>query len=374
VALGNTSALADQVQGLAAPNTVVISPTTRRLVEGTFAVQALGTYILEDPAEPLVVSQVLHDTTLPRPDESTITPGRTPLVGRAQELQLLRARWAQVHDGWGQVVILSGEAGIGKSRLVQALTDHLTGDAHTRIECRASPYYQQSAFYPLIAHISRLLRGRPADPLRTLEAVLGTYDLPLAEVVPLFATLLALPLGERYTPLALPPEQQKQQTLAALLTWLLREAERQPVVLIVEDLHWLDPSTLEWLTLLIDQIPTARLLLLLTCRPDFQPPWGLRSYLTHVTLGRLSPEQSEGMIGHVVGNKPLPAAVLQQVVATTDGVPLFIEELTKMVLELGLVKEQAGCYAVAGPLPALAIPATLHESLLARLDRLGAAK
>ena len=152
----------------------------------------------------------------------------------------------------------------------------------------------------------------PEEKLRKLEAALGPYDFALEEVVPLFAALLSLPLPERYAPLALTPERQKQKTLEALLTWLLREAERQPVCLIMEDLHWVDPSTLEWLSLLIDQIPTARVLLLLLFRPDFQPPWAVRSHLTHLTLGRLSPRQTEGMIGQVVGGKPLPAEVMQQ--------------------------------------------------------------
>ena len=378
LALGDTPTIAAQVQDLAAPGTVVIGPTTLRLVEGYFDYRALGAYILEDPAEPLAVYQILQEDTTQSRFEVMVTKGLTPLVGREQEIQLLRERWAQVKDGWGQVVLLSGEAGIGKSRLVQALKEHLTGEAHTRIECRASPYYQQSAFYPIVEHVQRLLQFRqddtPEEKLRKLEAVLGSYGFALEEVVPLFAVLLSLPLADRYAPLALTPERQKQKTLEALLTWLLRETERQPVCLIMEDLHWVDPSTLEWLSLLIDQIPTTRVLMLLTFRPDFQPPWAVRSHLTHLTLGRLSPRQTEGMIGQVVGGKPLPAEVIQQVVATTDGVPLFVEELTKMVVELGLVKEREGRYELTGPLPSLAIPATLHDSLMARLDRLGSAK
>jgi class 3 adenylate cyclase/DNA-binding winged helix-turn-helix (wHTH) protein/tetratricopeptide (TPR) repeat protein len=377
-ALGDTPIIAAQMQDLAAPDTVLISLATLRLVEGYFDAQALGTHILEDAAESLAVYQVLQRRTAQSRFEVTATKGLTPLVGREQELQLLRERWAQVQDGWGQGVLLSGEAGIGKSRLVHALKEHLTGEAHTRIECRAVPYYQQSAFYPIVEHIRRLLQLRqddtPETTLGRLEAVLAPYDFALEEVVPLFAVLLSLPLTERYAPLALTPERQKQKLLEALLTWLLREAERQPVCFIMEDLHWVDPSTLEWLSLLIDQIPTTRVLMLLTFRPDFQPPWAVRSHLTYVTLGRLSPRQTEGMIGQVVGGKPLPVEVMQQVVATTDGVPLFVEELTKMVVELGLVKEREGRYELTGPLPSLAIPATLHDSLMARLDRLGAAK
>jgi class 3 adenylate cyclase/DNA-binding winged helix-turn-helix (wHTH) protein/predicted ATPase len=375
---GNTATLADQVQGLASPDTVVISATTLRLVERYVDAQALGTYILEDLAEPLAVYQILQAWATQTQFGTAGITRLTALVGREQEMALLRARWAQVHNGWGQVVLLSGEPGIGKSRLVQEFKNHLVGEAYTLIECHASSYHQQSAFYPVIGHIQRRLQWRkdatPEEKLCTLEAVLGAYDFALEEVVPLFAGLLSLPLADRYTPLTLTPERQKQKTLEALLIWLLRETERQPVCLLLEDLHWVDPSTLEWLSLLIDQIPTTRVLLLLTFRPEFQPPWAVRSHLTYVTLGRLSPRQTEGMIGQVVGDKPLPAEVLHQVVATTDGVPLFVEELTKMVIELGLVKEREGRYELTGPLPALAIPATLHDSLMARLDRLGAAK
>ena len=375
---GNTSTIADQVQGLASPDTVVISATTLRLVERYVDAQALGTYILEDLAEPVAVYQILQAWATQTEFGTAGITGLTPLVGREQELALLRARWAQVQNGWGQVVLLSGEPGIGKSRLVQEFKEYLVGEAYTPIECHASSYHQQSAFYPVVEHIQRWLQWRkdatPEAKLRTLEAMLGAYNFALEEVVPLFAGLLSLPLADRYTPLTLTPEAQKQKTLEALLIWLLREMERQPVCLLLEDLHWVDPSTLEWLSLLIDQLPTTRVLLLLTFRPEFQPPWAVRSHLTHVTLGRLSPRQTEGMIGQVVGGKPLPAEVMHQVVATTDGVPLFVEELTKMVVELGLVKEGKGRYELTGLLPSLAIPTTLHDSLMARLDWLGAAK
>src|SRR5262245_29002636 len=378
LALGDTPTIAAQVQGLAAPDMVVISPTTLRLVERYFKSRPLGAYILEDAAEPLAVSQILQERPILSQFEVRVTKGLTPLVGREQEMGLLRERWARVKDGLGQVVLVSGEAGIGKSRLAQGLKEHLTGEAHTRIEYRAWSYYQQSAFYPVVEHMQRLLQWRkddtPEETLRKLEAALGPYDFALEEVVPLFAALLLLPLPDRYAPLTLTPERQKRKTLEALLTWLLREAERQPVCLIMEDLHWVDPSTLEWLSLLIDQIPTARVLMLLLFRPDFHPPWAVRSHLTHLALGRLSLQQTEGMIGNVVESKLLPAEVVQKLVATTDGVPLFVEELTKMVVELGLVKEREERYELTGPLPPLAIPTTLHDSLMARLDRLGSAK
>jgi predicted ATPase len=304
--------------------------------------------------------------------------GLTPLVGREHELGLLQERWAQVKDGLGQAVLLSGEAGIGKSRLVQALTEHLAGETYTRIECRCSPYYQNTALYPVVAYIQRLLRFNREEPaeerLRKLEEALRPYGFAFAEVVPLLAALLSLPLPARYPALTLTPQRQKQKTLEALLAWLLAEAERQPVCFVVEDLHWADASTLEWLSLLIDQVSAARLLVLLLFHGNFRPPWAMRSHLTHLTLSRLTRRQVEIMAERVAGGKALPAEVLQQLVAKTDGVPLFVEELTKMVLESGLVKEREGCYALTEPLPPLAIPATLHDSLMARLDRLETAK
>ena len=209
--------------------------------------------------------------------------------------------------------------------------------------------------------------------MHTLEETLAASGLALPEVVPLFAVLLSLPLPERYTPLTLTPQRQRQKTLDALLTWLLAEAARQPVLLIVEDLHWIDPST--WSpTLFLDRGPTARILTLLTCRPEFRPSWGFRSHLTPLTLNRLPRPQVPQMIGRITGDKALPLEVVEQIVAKTDGIPLFVEELTKMVLESGLLRESEDRYELTGPLPHLAIPATLHDSLMARLDRLATVK
>ena len=200
------------------------------------------------------------------------------------------------------------------------------------------------------------------------------YGLPLAEAMPLFAALLSLPLPADYAPLTMSPEQQKQQTLHALLTILLRIAAQQPVLFVMEDLHWVDPSTLELLTLLVDQGPTARILALFTFRPDFSPPWTGRAHLTQVTVHRLPRRQAVEVIRQVTRGKALPPEVVEQIVAKTDGVPLFVEELTKMVLESGLLQEREERYELTGPLPPLAIPATLHDSLTARLDRLATVK
>jgi predicted ATPase len=300
--------------------------------------------------------------------------------GREQEVALLRERWAQVKEGMGQVVLLSGEAGIGTSRLVQVVKEQVATEPQAWLTpCQCSPYHQNTALYPLIDLLERVVlrferEESSLQKLRKLEGFVVQYGLPLAEAVPLFAALLSLRLSADYAPLTVSPEQQKQKTLHALLTILLRIAAQQPVLFVMEDLHWVDPSTLELLSLLVDQGPTARILALFTCRPDFSPPWTGRAYLTQVTLNRLPRRQAVELTGRVAHGKELPPEVVEQIVAKTDGVPLFVEELTKMVLESGLLQEGEERYALTGPLPPLAIPTTLHDSLMARLDRLAAVK
>jgi predicted ATPase len=380
LALGETPNVAARLQGLAAPNTLVVSAAAVPLLGGFFACRSLGTHRLKGVPQPMEVSQVLYESTARSRLEVVGSTGLTPLVGREQELGLLRERWARVKEGLGQVVLLSGEAGIGKSRLVQVLKEHVAAEPQTWLTpCQCSPYYQNTALYPMIDLLERVVlrferAESPAQKLRKLEGFVVQYGLPLAEAVPLFAALLSLPLTTDYAPLALSPEQQKQQTLHALLTILLRIAAQQPVLLVMEDLHWVDPSTLELLTLLVDQGPTARILALFTCRPDFSPPWTGRAHLTQVTLPRLPRRQAAEMTSRVAHGHALPPDVVEQIVAKTDGVPLFVEELTKMVLESGLLQEQEDGYTLTGPLPPLAIPTTLHDSLMARLDRLAAVK
>jgi predicted ATPase/class 3 adenylate cyclase len=378
LALGDTPNLAARLQGLAAPGTVVISEATSRLVQGYFMCQDLGSHALKGVDTPVQVYQVLGESAAQSRLDVAGATGLTPLVGREHEVGLLLERWAQSTNGHGQVVLLSGEAGIGKSRLVHVLTERVV-DAHTpRLTLRCSPYHTNSALYPVIEHLQRVLHWhRDAPPetrLAALEQALQVAHLPLAEVVPLVAALLSLPVLERYSPLTLSPQRQKQKTQEALVAWLLAEAAQQPVLAIWEDLHWADPSTLELLGLLLDQAPTARLLLVLTARPEFRPPWAPRSYVTPLSLTRLTRHQIEEMVRRVTGGKPLPAAVVQQIVAKTDGIPLFVEELVKTILESGLVREEEGHYVLTGPLPPLAIPATLQDALMARLDRLAGVK
>jgi TOMM system kinase/cyclase fusion protein len=378
LAVGDTPNIAARLQGLAAPDTVVISDATWRLVQGYFACDDLGPQLLKGVETPVQAYRVLGTSEAQSRLDVVSPRGLTPLVGREMEVTLLRERWSQARDGLGQVILLSGEAGIGKSRLVMALKEYVADEPHSRWECRCSPYFQGSALYPLIDRSQRALQfGRDESPdtkLQKLQAALQRYDLAQPETVALWAALLSIPLAAPHAPLNLTPQRQKQQTLEAIVALLLALAAEQPVLFIIEDVHWIDPSTLEFLTLLIDQGPTARLLTLLTCRPEFHAPWGFRAHLTPLTLTRLPRTQVAQMSVRVAGGKALPPEVVEQIVAKTDGVPLFVEELTKTVLESGLLREGEDHYELTGPLPPLAIPATLHDSLMARLDRLATVK
>jgi len=379
LALGETPNIAARIQGLAASNTVAISEATYRLIQGYFECQDLGAQTLRGVAEPLHVYRVLQASGARGRLDVAETRGLTPLVGREQEVGLLLERWEQAKAGQGQVVLLTGDAGIGKSRLVQMLKDHVASESHVRWECRSSEYSQNTALFPLVDLFQRLLQfhaeDTPDEKLGKLEHALRQYRLPLEESVQLFAPLLSMPLPEHhYPPLNLSPQRQRQKTLEALVAILLEHAERQPVLFILEDLHWTDPTTLELLNLLIDQTPTASLLVLLTCRPHFQPAWHHRSYLTEITVNRLARNQIERMTTHVAGGKTLPPEVMQQLIQRTDGVPLFVEEMTKAMLESGHLKAVDDHYELTGSLSTFAIPASLQDSLMARLDRLVTAK
>ncbi len=385
LALGETPNIAARLQGVAEPDTVVISAATRHLVHGLFECQDLGPQELKGLSTPLAVYRVVGESAIQSRFEVAIRKGLTPLVGREHEIALLLERWQLAQEGEGQVVLLSGEPGIGKSRLVEEMKEQLAHERMTRIEFRCSPYHQNSALYPVIDHLQRLLQfareDSPTAKLEKLQHTLSRYRFPQADTTPLLVALLSLPHPEGSPPITVSPQKQKEKTQAALVAWLVEEAELQPVYTVWEDLHWADPSTLEVLNLIVDQSPTARLLVLLTFRPEFSPPWGNRSHLSPIALGRLGHNQVETMVERVTGGQSLPQEVVQQIVSKTDGVPLFVEELTKTVVEtIGEqatgIGEQEG--ETVGARPAtpvlLAIPATLQDSLMARLDRLGSAK
>jgi class 3 adenylate cyclase len=379
LALGETPNVAARIQGLAEPDTVVTSSTTHQLAQGYFEDEVLGEHQLRGVAAPVVIYRVLQASSAQSRLDVATTRGLTPLVGRESEVALLIDRWRQVQDGLGQVVLLSGEAGIGKSRLVQVLKEHIAVTSHIRLECRSSPYYHHTALYPITDLVQRTLQWQRHDSLheklRKLEHALSRYRLPLEETVPLFATLLSLPLSEdRYPPLTWSPQRRRQKTLETIVAILLELAEQQPVFFILEDLHWTDPTTLEFVDLLIDQTPTASIFALLTCRPTFQPTWGLRTHLTPLAVNRLSHTQIAMMAERVTGGKALPDEVLQSIVERADGVPLFVEEMTKAILESGHVQDVNGHYELIASLSSLTIPESLQDALMARLDRLGTAK
>ena len=379
LALGETPNIAARIQGLAQPNTLAISEASYRLIHGYFLCESLGEHTLRGVSQPLHIYRVLRESGIQNRLDIVNTRGLTPVVGRESEVKLLRERWQQAKSGQGQVVLLSGDAGIGKSRLAQVLKEQVAHEPHIRWECRSAEYYQNTALFPLTELFQRLLRFQvhetPDEKVGKLEQALRQYRLPLEETVPLLAPFLALPLSEdHYPPLHLSPQRQRQKTLETIVVILLELAAHQPVLFILEDLHWTDPTTLELLNLLIEQTPTASLLVLLTCRPYFQPAWHHRSYLSEITVNRLSHAQVEQLVNRMTDGKTFPAEVLQQIIARTDGVPLFVEEITKSLLESGQLTAVNGHYVLAGSLQTLSIPATLQDLLMARLDRLVTAK
>ncbi len=377
--LGDTPNIAARLEGIAEPNTLVIGALTHQLLDGLFACKSLGTPPLKGVSAALEVHRVLYESTARTRLEALGTTGLTPLVGRTTELQLLEERWSQVVNGRGHVVLVSGEAGIGKSRLVRALTEHAAEQNAWLTPCRASPYHQDTALYPFIDLFERVvLRSEPpegpADKVRKLEGFLVQNGLSLVDAMPPLCALLSIPPPAEYAVEDLPPDQQKRRTMDALQTILFQRAAQQPVLFVVEDLHWVDPTTAELLTVLVERVHTAPILAVLTYRPDFDSPWSKSSNVTEVDLSRLVPSEAAELTRGVAHGKPLPDTIVEEVVSKTDGVPLFVEELTKMLLESGLLAEQADRYTLTGPLPPLAIPNTLHDSLMARLDRLSAVK
>jgi class 3 adenylate cyclase/predicted ATPase len=378
-AVGETPNEAARLLGLAEPNGIVISPLTRQLSGNAFVYEDLGERELKGIKAPVHVWGVAGLGT-----EESAQQGehgeRTPrLIGREEELGLLRRAWQQCREGRGQVVLLSGEPGIGKSALVAALLAQLRDEGVPCATIRCSPYYTNSAFYPLIEYVKRLVGWQAGDSpeasLERLERTLERAGLPLEEYVTPFASLLSLPLPSgRYPALTLDAHQLKQRIVDSLIDWQFAAAEYQPAVTVWEDLQWADPSTLEYLSVLIDQVPTASLLLVLILRPEFAPPWTVRAHVTPITLNRLERSQIEDLTKVLGKGKAVPEEVLEHIVRKTDGVPLYVEELTKTILSSPVLRETPERYELTGPLSAVAIPATLQESLMARLDRLPSAR
>src|SRR5450631_561962 len=374
--VGDTPNLAARLQGIAEPNMVVIAEGTRRLLGNLFEFQDLGTRDLKGIGGPVRAWAPLRTSAAEGRFEALHTAGLTALVGREEELELLLRRWSRAKRGEGQVVLLSGEAGIGKSRLTAALLERLSGEAPMRLRYFCSPQHTDSAFYPIIGQMERAAGlahdDKPQAKLDKLDAVLAQTSTSTEDAA-LFAEMLSLPNDGRYPALDSAPEQRRQRTLEALTSQLAELARQQPVLMIFEDAHWVDPTSLEVLGRTVDRIKTLPTLLIVTSRPEFNAPWVVQSHVTSLTLNRLGEREAAGIIARLVGNKALPADVLAEIVERTDGIPLFVEEMTKAVLEAE--SEGAARRTVAAvPSPALAVPASLHASLMARLDRLGPAK
>ena len=372
---GETPNLAARLQSLAPPGGVVIAPSTRLLLGSEFHLRDLGPQDLKGFLKPVPAWQVLgaHDV------ESRFAArvsGVSPLVDRADELNLLANRWQRAMRGEGQVALLSGEAGIGKSRLTRALDDvHLSTQAHARVQYQCSPLFSNSPLHPVLDQIQRAAGFRtddtPTDRVTKLEALLSPATDRAMTVAPLIAEMVSVPL--RGQPSAHDPQRQKELTLKALTEYLLGLSRRQPLLILFEDAHWADPTTMELLDQLIERIASERILLLITFRPEFAVPWNGRRNVSLMALNRLAPSHATELVGAVAGSTQLPRDALAEILAKTDGVPLFIEEFTKAVLE-GDSATEAEQKRLSSRRPPLIVPTTLHDSLMARLDRLPGAK
>ncbi|MQW65380.1 AAA family ATPase [Sinorhizobium meliloti] len=376
--IGETPNLAARLQSVAEPGAVVVASATRHLIGGLFDLAELGFHPLKGFSASIPAWRVLGESSAESRFEALHGASLTPLVGREHDIVLLLKRWEAVKKGKGRVVLLAGEPGIGKSRLVRALRRRLEGEPHTTVSHYCSPYHQTSPLYPVIRLLERAAGFAAEDPpevkLSKLEALLTQSTEEVADAAPLLAALLSVPADDRYQPLELSPHRQKKRMLEVLVDQLIGLAARQPVLVVYEDVHWADPTSLELLDLVANRVQDSPVLVLITFRTEFLPPWTRYPHVTVLTLGRLSRRQAAEMVDRLTGRRVLPTEVLDQIVAKTDGVPLFVEELTRAILETSLLKDEGDHYALARPLSAISIPATLHESLLARLDRLAPAR
>jgi class 3 adenylate cyclase/predicted ATPase len=375
--VGETPNVAARLQTMAEPNAVVVDTRTRLLVGDLFEHRDLGSFDLKGIAAPVPVSQVVRPSSIESRFEALRGSVLTPLVGRDEELDLLWRRWSRAKREDGQIVLMAGEPGIGKSRVATAFMERLRLEPHVRLRYFCSPYRQDSALYPFIDQLGRASQfardDSPEIRLRKLEALLARADAP-SEDVALLADLLSLPDSERHALPKLSAPRKKERTLEALIRQLEGLARQAPVVMVFEDAHWIDPTSRELLDLTVDRVRSLPVLLIVTFRPEFQPPWTGQPQVTMLALNRMDRRDRAALVVQIAGGKALPADVIAQIVERTDGVPLFVEELTKSILESGLLRAEADRYVLDGTLPPFSIPTSLHASLLARLDRLASVR
>ena len=376
--VGETPNLAARLQQMAPPNAVLVAETTRRLVGDLFEYNDLGAVALKGLPEPVPAWQVLGESTVENRFAALRSATLSPLIGRDEEVELLLRRWARAKDGEGQIVLISGEAGIGKSRIAAALQEQLEPERPIRLRYFCSPHHRDSALYPFIARLERAAEFRREDAaaakLDKLAALLSRSGNASPETVAVFADLLGAPTAGRYPPPPTDPRERRELILSTLVGQLDALARHRPLLFVFEDAHWIDSTSLELLGRVTEHVRRLPALMIVTYRPEFEPPWTGESQVTSLRLSRLGRRESTTLIKHVAGGKALPVEMLDRVIERTDGIPLFIEELTKSLLEGGLLAQKDGQYVLAGTAPALAIPSSLQDSLMARLDRLASVK
>jgi len=374
---GATPTTATRLTGVAPRNAVVISGSTHRLVQGYFACLSLGMRTVKGVPQPIDTYQVSHGSGARSRLEGIVSHRLTPIVGRDLEIGILMDRWARAEEGAGQVIYISGEAGIGKSRLLKVFLERLEAEAHVWIESRCLPHQRYRMLFPFAGIFRMMFRldgDTPAKNIDKLERALKYYSFSLPETIPALASLLSLPLSDPYPKDMPPPEEEAQKVQEVLLAVLVKMAKRQPVVLAISDLHWADSATIALIGRIIQEIPAKSIIFLLTARPVFVAPWINRTHVTSMPLIRLTPRRVKLMAEEITNGRSLPTSVLDQLIAKTDGIPLFVEELTKAILESGQLVDKGGEYELTGVLPQLVIPSTLRDSLMERFDGFGAAK